>query len=259
MFAAFIDFVRKNFSGLFPLLLGGIISIANILGLIEMSQDDLLNLIILFIALLAANLIQHHLLLGSIVSKLDKISNEKDKDGVIKLYQNMNSGIIIEMFEEAKREIVILQTWISQPEMLFPTSLVAAINKEVKTRILLLSPNSSLVQQRYKDTSRYELDSVIASERLKGLCRKIKEEKLDKKKNLGLRLYDALPPFTLYVIDDWMLIGFLWHGKINLEGTHIQVDKRGSRYAEDIMATFENLWGNIETVTANYDQIIKGS
>jgi hypothetical protein len=173
-----------------------------------------------------------------------KLSTSLEEMGISVASNNYPEAIIISDFwTKSEREIRILQTYIGSVQQL-PKSIFAAVKRGVKFKLLLLNPDSETIRQRLRDIGLPDTIQVHqdAMERLKILIRRNNPDP----ELFEVRLYNGLPPFSLYNADAKLCIGFFWHGEHSPSGPHIFIDDSNSTLGKFLMNTFDNIWQNSE-------------
>lgn len=65
--------------------------------------------------------------------------------------------------------------------------------------------------------------------------------------NIEIRLHNSLPPFGLYMVDNWLAIGFYWHGRAASIGPYLEISKQSSTFGEHVVETFNEIWDSKTT------------
>ena len=164
--------------------------------------------------------------------------------GVQAGYESLPNDVMDSRFRSAANEIWIFQTWI--PEEIQVPSLLEAVRRGIKLKVLLINPASLVTQQRLADIG-YPKTTDRPVKMLEGLKVKIHRAGVADG-NVEIRWYEALPPFCLYLVDDWMLVGFSWQGRPNMRGPHLAVFGRSSVMGRAISDTFQDIWDRANPV-----------
>lgn len=141
-----------------------------------------------------------------------------ENDSSIKEYY---SGFPFDEYESwlcnASKRIMIADVW-SSIIARQTTNLREAIRRNAEVTVLLLTPWSSIARKRslemnwdYNSIDKHIQETISAVQNLNVQI----EQHLgrDAKDRLGLRLYNALPSFPIYVVDNKILYGLIGHAK----------------------------------------------
>ena len=159
------------------------------------------------------------------------------KFGINDVLKDSSQDYIVSKFIEANNEIRIFSTWLLGVD---PTpALITAAKRGVDIKILLMDPKSQIIKQRLCDIG-FSEDSKRPSVSLETLRSSFKRNNvLDKVK---IQFYNALPPFTLFMADDWMLLGIYWKGTGAFFGPNFEILRKSSEVGSKIIETFDLLW-----------------
>ncbi len=160
-----------------------------------------------------------------------------DKRGILNIYEVFPNEYILSEIENAKKEIRIIQTYLTGAEHLV-MSLKKALKNDVKVKILLLSPGLEGARLREKGLSTWAVDvESNIKENLKEL------EKLNADDNFEVKQYNELPGFNLFAVDDCLLIGWYWFQKYAIEGCYLEIANDNSfPLAKDVNLHWNKLW-----------------
>lgn len=203
--------------------------------------DRVVTAILATLALLSFGMLKNRGLTNKLEEKISKvnINQELTRSGINSVYPNMPYDKFEEKISSANTQIVILQTWL---KALNPISekMIEAANRGVKIRILILDPESDIAKQRS-----VELGLQWDTSRPKALFEGVQSafKKNDIKNKVDVRLHQRIPPYSMYMVDDWMMIGFYWHGRGSVSNQMIEFkgidkDKMGWLFLD----TFEEIW-----------------
>jgi len=166
--------------------------------------------------------------------------------GIQSSWKEQPSEKLNEQMRKATKNIRILGTWIPGMNPL-PFGAIDAAKRGVVTQILLLKPKSEITAQRTIDL-RWDKEKPI--EAYKDLRRQLKQSGLLESPTIQVRFYEALPPFRIYMADEFMLMSYYWHPDGSSTGPHLEIFNNGSCYfGEYILKTFDNLWESPTTLT----------
>jgi hypothetical protein len=225
------------------------ILVIDIFGIVE--QEVISEAILAILALVSFGTLTTRTNLKSLDHSLDDLNRKIDgldenlnikelsKLGVQNAWEKQSYNLIDQRLREARKEIYILETWIAGVTPL-PAGLIASARRGVSIRILLLDPKSAMAKQRLVDQQFGHSTSrpIVAFETLQDTILKNNLQDHD----VEVRFYDALPPFSLYMVDEWILMGFFWHNHSSIEGPHLEVFGKSSTFGWYIFDTFSNLW-----------------
>lgn len=172
----------------------------------------------------------------------DKIQGISDNEklinfGVKGIFKNRPIDFLNEKYENATNSIRILHSWLESVSL--PVEIFEAAKKGVKVQILLLNPESQIAKLRAKslghgensDRTRILLDGVINS------IRKNSNESC----NIELYLYEEIPPFSMYSIDKYIVMGLYWSGKASVSGPHFEVLEKENGLSVLLNESFDNI------------------
>ena len=232
--------IRKELDLYLLLLLSAILVIVAHFGGDKVSAYQ--PAIVLSILILLVNvLIKNRDAVQALLQKIDQVNVDQDlvKSGIVSVHPQMPYGQFEEKVKNAKREIIILQTWL---KALNPISegMIEAAARGVKIRILILNPNSEMARQRGVELG-LERDSGRPKALFEGIRSAFKKHDLEGK--VEVRMHERIPPFSLYLVDDWMMAGTYWHGRGSVSNPMLEIkgldkDKLGWYYLD----TFEEIW-----------------
>lgn len=179
--------------------------------------------------------------LGSQSKHIDASVINLIRSGIAESHPSLPREKIEWKARKVRREIRILGIWLYNQEPISKEMIEAAKSgKEVK--LLLANPDSYAAQQRLKDldgtqdeNARYSCFNVIKN---------IIEKESLTHYQFQLRVYDCLPPFRLHQVDDWMVIGFFFHGKNTSSSPQIELIDNKSDLSIAVNETFDKIWEN---------------
>lgn len=68
---------------------------------------------------------------------------------------------------------------------------------------------------------------------------------IDKRHNLEIRIYNAIPVITLHCFNDTAYIGSFWYGKSSISGPQIKaIIKDNSYFGSSVSGHFYEIWQN---------------
>ncbi len=166
----------------------------------------------------------------------------------VHVYKDHDDAGILNKIESASRRVDILQVYITNSDIIRP-KLQTSFKNGCKIRILILRPGSLYFEDRLNHLATPYLDAQHFAElsytMLKGL-----DEELAKKPNplggsLEIKVYDFIPYFPYYRIDNHVFTGFFLK-----DGSHLspqirfRVDEleRSEAPFSNVLAHFEEFW-----------------
>jgi hypothetical protein len=240
-FRRYMAFVQRNIADLTILGVGLAVAALSVLGAFGDNQQYLWAAVTSILAISAYSSLRQRETLENL-SKVEEFA----KYGLGKISGSFMPQVIEQHFNEANHEVLILQTWLQDTVTLVPDSLSSALKRGVKARILILDPDSPVLTQRLKDIG-LSKDSRVAHSGLENLWVAVKAQKLDAL-DLEVRMYCALPPFSLMVVDEWMLMGLCWHGQTNVRGPHLEILGKDTVLGRNAVNTFDRIWQTAKPV-----------
>lgn len=254
---AIFDDIKKgeNLEVYLVILISFVVLAMDIFGLVKL--DSLINVILAVLALLSLGTLSTRGTLMAVrnsISKLDEKIEKLEADipnreisefGLNHIHKNQPNEYIDQKFRNAKNEICILETWIPGVNPL-RSAFVEAVKLGTKARILIMDVDTEIAMQRLDDQDfpRSTARPRAAFEMLKAM---IDKNELQKHK-IEIRFYKALPPFSLYMADDWMTVGIFWHDGSSIEGPHFEIYGSSSMLGSHISKTYEKMWANATPV-----------
>ncbi len=164
-------------------------------------------------------------------------------DGVIRVHPNFPEAAFLDLVRTARREVVILQTWIPNLEEL-KGELSRAAERGIEVRILLLHPKSPVALLRDealrvtgRPAGRVDVDASLAIlESVHGILPPALRDRLH------VRVYNSLPSIAVYKVDDRYLVSSFLHGRLAILSTQIEVDGGGTVMGEEVQGELDRLW-----------------
>jgi hypothetical protein len=154
--------------------------------------------------------------------------------------KRVNPSYLADTFDNycmcARREIALLTSWIRESDIQRQLS-IAITHHRVPARFLLLDPLSPYARKRAEDLY---LNADIPLINFNAMLEQLKQ--LDVHDNVEIRIYDAIPPFTLYIADEWMMLGFHWHHAAGSLLEHFEIEGRDTPLGSNFIATYDALW-----------------
>lgn len=202
---------------------------------VKMSEGVIGSLTLALLGLLAVSaLVSRHR-----IEQLPKKLMKNSESGLI-IHTALPSETIEQKFAEARGEIWILDTWFARPDAI-PATLLAAAKKGVRVRILFLDKDAKtpILKLRMKDLG---YTPSAATQTSRDTLQRIINQTSNAALPIEIKLYQALPPFNLYRVDDLMYLGFFWYKKFSYQGAFLEVKSISSAFAVDIKDTFNRLW-----------------
>ncbi len=134
-------------------------------------------------------------------------------------------------------QIWIVQNWLLYP-MKFTEEFVSAVKRGAQARMLLLKPDSPLVNMRY-ETTKVSLFSFYAY--LEDMPRTIQDWHLHEEPAFELRFYEAPPAFASYVVDENILFAPFWARHTTSEAPHLALTS-ASAFGRTVMEDIDYVW-----------------
>lgn len=250
--------IKSNIEVYLVLAVSSVVLVMDIFGAVKL--ETLIEAILASLALVSFGTLATRNHLSSLKGSLDSLDTkimaieenaqlkELSKLGIISAQKKQTFDYVDEKLQDAKEEICILETWLSGPEPLHP-GLIKSIKRGVPVKILILNPNSKLAEQRLTDQQFTTSIGrpLVAFETLKATIQKNSLQDL----NISIKLYDALPSFSLYMVDEWFLMGFFWHNRSSIMAPHLEIYGQNSVFGKYILETFDSLWNTGESCSLN--------
>lgn len=239
----------ENIELYFAIILSAVVGVLGLLGTIDQKVVTAVLLAIIGTVLAGMIATKKSLIelsqtsgrLNSKVSSLNENLPNKEllESGVRGAHKYLPREYLDQKFRMARKEICVFITWLPGEDPLSP-GLIESAKLGTPIKILLIDPNSKAALQRVVDMG-FPPEPTKMTIALQTLRVVIQKGNLQNCK-IEIRLFNALPAFSLYAADEWMLIGLYWHGLGNVKGSHLEVYGKNSPFGENIMNTFENIW-----------------
>lgn len=169
--------------------------------------------------------------------------NNLDNYGFSRVITRKPYELLDKKYSMAKKRIYILQTWLEASNPI-PQALANAARSGVEVKILILNPDSIFAKDRTINLG-YEQNSTRPNSLFDGLIASIKK-RIGEKSNFQLGIYDHLPPFPMYLIDNWIAIGQYWYDEGSITNYHFEVTIQAGGIGELYLNTFESIWNNAD-------------
>ncbi len=167
------------------------------------------------------------------------------KSGLLSLHSELPEKSFFSKLKKSKEQIKIFQTWIPGMKPL-PSALIEAAKRGVDVQILLIQPQSEFAKQRTIDMRWSPTKPFEAFDNLLWI---IQKHNLQDVENFQVKFYNCLPPFLLYSIDDWMLLGIYWHPNGATTGLTLELGKTPESNDILVHKTFNAIWDSNTTIT----------
>lgn len=240
-----------------PVLAGLVVTLLDLFGGLDRFNSDLPKITLLIlcsVTLFLITQIDRLKLLDNVtdqLSKLDidaiagKLKNEH-YGGVVQVHQGFPEETFADYLNSAKREIVILQTWI--PNLLrFESRLEAALNRRVHVRVLLLQPTSLVIGLR-EEALRALQDPAAAPDVRAGVelslsvLASIFGRTGARPDLLQVRIYNSLPSVAVYKADDRYLVSSFLHGQLAINSSQLELEGDHAAMARQVQRELDTLW-----------------
>lgn len=240
-----------------PVLAGLVVALADLLGWLDRFNADLPKITLLILSGVTLFLIiqiDRLKLLDNVsaqLSKLDidaiagKLKNEH-YGGVTEVHHAFPEDVFTAYLDSAKREVVILQTWI--PNLLrFEARLEAAVNRGIRVRILLLQPTSLVVGLR-EEALRALQDPGTAPDVRAGVelslsvLASIFARTRAQRELLQVRIYNSLPAIAVYQADEHYLVSSFLHDQLAISSLQLEINGDDTAMARQVRRELDILW-----------------
>lgn len=180
-------------------------------------------------------------IMNKLSTKIDSVNINQalSNSGIVNIAPNMRYDIFDDKIKNANTQIIILQTWL---KALNPISenMIEAANRGVKIRILILDPECDMARQRSVELG-LEWNTSRPKALFEGVQSAFKKNKIEDK--IKVKTFEKIPPFSMYLVDDWISTGFYWHGRGSVSNPMLElngIDK--SKLGWYFIDTFEEIW-----------------
>lgn len=164
-----------------------------------------------------------------------------EKFGVKHIYSSMPFEEFFKRIDSSKtKHVRILQTWMKGTNPI-TDEMIEAVKRGVKFEIILLDPNCEMAAIRTADIG-LEQKSTRAITLFEGIKAAVKNKQINID-SFQVRFHDRIPPYSMYAVDDWILIGFYWHGRGSIANPMIQLENTTKgKLGWNAMDTFDEIW-----------------
>jgi hypothetical protein len=151
---------------------------------------------------------------------LDLLSLEKGvrEAGVVRVYESLKDASLLNRLAEAKERIWFLSIWMDKPETLLDDVLDRLVQHKVKVKVLLASPESDVCKLRaqsqanlFPDLSSFQPEFIARVTQANNAY--FEKVKTKTGADIEVRSFNVLPPFSLVLVDNNVLIGLYGHGE----------------------------------------------
>lgn len=214
----------------------------NVLG-VHISEGLAESLTLTVLGLLAVSALVNRRRLEQLPKKL-----LRNAEGNLIIHATLPRNILDQKFAGARSEIWILDTWFSRPDAV-PDSLLAAAQRGVHVKILFLDKDAKtpILKLRMKDLG---YTPTAAAQTSRDTLQRMINQTANAAAAIEIRLYQALPPFNLYRVDDVLYLGFFWYKKLSYQGAFLEVKSVSSPLAVDVKEAFQKLWDDAHPFSA---------
>lgn len=248
-------FMRNNLDGILNIAVIFIIAFLNFVDFVDAKTIDVATLIVLALLAfsnMATRQINYNLKL--ILQQLNKNMDIDDSvlaSGIRRIYPTFNADMFDEKCQNASQKIDVLTTWLSEVNMGRKLTSVIAQQK-VPVRLLILDPKSLYARSRAQN--------VLGNEELpfhyfRSML--ILMNNLDLNKKVQIRVYNQNPPISLYIVDEWMLVGRHWAHGTSSQLPHEEIEGCDSMIGEHLIETYESIWQSSMDLDDYIDYLVK--
>ena len=166
--------------------------------------------------------------------------------GIVDIHPDQPVGLVKQIFQEASKEILILQTWIDNFKEFEDAIYRAVEENNCEVRILLTNPNSPHAKARSRDL---DLPENYVVEHIKDTIEQVQRLKHSlraKGKRVKLGLYESTPIMTIHSGDSRIVQGFFFSGHYALQSPHIEFASWDSTLSKALKEYFESVWANAD-------------
>ncbi|MBT7070197.1 MAG: hypothetical protein HN975_04825 [Anaerolineae bacterium] len=239
----------ENLEVYLVILISLIVLLMDVFGSVKF--DSLTNVILAVLALLSLGTLSTRGTLVSLrnsIGELDKKIEKLEADipnreisifGLNGIHEDQSNDYIDQNFRNAKDEICILETWI--PGVLpLRSEFIEAVKLGTKARILIMDIDAEIALQRLDDQD-FPQSTARPRAAFEMLKATIEKNELQNHE-FEVRFYKALPPFSLYMADEWMMMGIFWHNRSSIEGPHFEIHGKSSKFGRYVLDTYNKMW-----------------
>jgi hypothetical protein len=147
--------------------------------------------------------------------------SKKRYQGIVTVHDLLDVRTFKKYIEKAKREVIILNTWI--PDLTsYDDELISALRRGINVTILILWPDSDAAELRSRALS--NLPDAIPAPNVKPCVennldelRKIARGAGDCRKHLFVKVYNSLPSISAYCVDDIGFVSLFLHDRLAIQ------------------------------------------
>ncbi|MGG8408090.1 hypothetical protein ACM614_16510 [Streptomyces sp. 12297] len=170
--------------------------------------------------------------------------------GVIGVHGRFPEEEFIRYVENARQEVVILQTWIPNLPHIKRALEKAIVDRRVPVRVLLLHPSSPVAGLR-DEALRTVRDPALAADvraSVEGCLAGLAEldraggRPAEDRALLQVRVYNSLPSIAVYKADEHILVSSFLHGQLAIDSTQIEIDGGDTVMGQEVQRELSTLW-----------------
>lgn len=235
--------IKEEYDLYLILILSAVVITLDLFDVVQI--DRVATAILATLALLSFGMLKNRSLTKELKEKISKvnINQQLHESGVVDIYPSMPYRIFSEKVKSSTSQVIIFQTWLKAANPI-STEMIEAAKRGVDVKILVLDPKADIARQRS-----VELGLEWSTSRPKALFEGIESafKRNDILGKIDVRIHSRIPPFSMYMVDDWIMIGFYWHGKGSVSNKMIEFKGIDSgKMGELFLDTFEEIWIDVE-------------
>ncbi|MFG2820262.1 hypothetical protein ACGFX4_12625 [Kitasatospora sp. NPDC048365] len=185
------------------------------------------------------------------LARMERLQRERFC-GLVRVHSHFPEREFTAYAEGSRTEITILQTWIPDLHRLTKSLRIAVADRGVPLRILLLHPDSEVVQLRDRALRRdpaVHANVKLSVQESLGLLAELHGELPESSRHLlEVRLFESLPSVAIYRADEHYLVSSFLHGRRAVDSTQDEIDGDDTVMGEQARREFDLLWGNSHPV-----------
>lgn len=155
------------------------------------------------------------------------------------------TAAICQAFSNANEEILLLNNWIPDFDGL-KQGLSEALSRNVKVRILMISPESPFAVARAREIGMSQPDQVAGflQVELDNICDFLRRNEA---LSAEVRVFDKMPAMPSYATETEIFIGWYFKGKRAVSCPSVHVRGRRTALRKEFVRNFDELWADDNT------------
>ncbi|MGW6685670.1 hypothetical protein [Streptomyces sp. NPDC054961] len=168
--------------------------------------------------------------------------------GVIRVHDRFPAAEFNAFVDGATQEVVILQTWMPNLELLRQSLEKALADQRIPVRVMLLHPASPVAGLRDEALRRvrdpaFAVDVRASVQRcLAGLAELHAAVPAENRELLRVRVYNSLPSIAVHKADEHFLVSSFLHRQLAIDSAQMEIDGSDTTMGRQVQQELDTLW-----------------